>query len=329
MPAALLAFAVSAAVGWVVVRSPRLKGILTRSAGGARWRADPVPLAGGLAMAAGFGVAVGVFGRGADGAGAVATAAGIGLAVGLLDDFVPQRPLAKLAGQAAAGLALAAMGVRLVLPGPAVVAWTATVLWVVVAANAFNLFDNVDAAAGGAGLVAAGAVWLWWAVGSGPSALAAALAGAMGGFLVFNLPPARVFMGDGGSHLVGVALAGLTILDAGRAGGEGPAGVAPVVLVPLVLLAVPLFDTTLVALERRRHRRPMMTGGRDHTSHRLLALGLGPGRVVALLWVLCALSAAVATLTLAGGWALGAGAALLAAGLSALGARLARVPVYG
>ena len=183
------------------------------------------------------------------------------LAVGLADDLRPLPAWAKLAGQAGAGVVLAALGVRAALPGPEVVAWAATIAWVVVAANALNLFDNFDGAAGGAALVAGLALSLWWGLGGGPTALGAALAGAAAGFLVWNAPPARIFMGDAGSHFLGAALAGLTLLDAGRAGTAGAAPAALAILVPVVLLAVPLFDTALVAVERRRHHRPLSVGG--------------------------------------------------------------------
>jgi UDP-GlcNAc:undecaprenyl-phosphate GlcNAc-1-phosphate transferase len=325
----LLAFAVSAALTVAFVRLPRLSRRLTRPAAAPRWRSDPVPLAGGLAMAAGFGVAVAAFGRGESGAGGVLAAAGVALATGLADDLRPLPALAKLAGQAAAGIVLVAAGVHLALPGPGVVAWVATVVWVVVAANAVNLFDNIDGAAGGMGLVAAAALWIWWATGSGPSSLAAGLAGAVAGFLVLNLHPARIFMGDAGSHFLGAALAGLTILDAGRAGSPGPAPAALVLGVPLVLLAAPLFDTALVAVERLRHGRPISTGGRDHTSHRLVVLGLGVPLVAAGLWALSVVAAGVASLAVLGGWWFPVGSALLAVSLAAFGARLARVRVYG
>jgi UDP-GlcNAc:undecaprenyl-phosphate GlcNAc-1-phosphate transferase len=329
MPTALVALVATAALSLIAVRCRWLRARVTRRAEGPRWRSDPVPLAGGMAMVGGFAVAVVLFGRAAEGAWPVLGSAGAAFLVGLADDLRPLPPAAKLAGQAGAGLVLAAAGVRLALPGPAAVAWVATVVWVVVAANAVNLFDNVDAAAGGAALVAAAALWVWWAVGSGPAVLAAALAGAAGGFLALNLPPARLFMGDAGSHFLGAALAGLTVLDAGRAGSAGPAPVALVVLVPLVLLAVPLFDTALVAVERLRHGRPVMAGGRDHTSHRLLACGLGVLPVTAALWGAAVIAAGVASLAAAGwAWFTG-GVVLLAAGLGVCGLRLARVPVYG
>jgi UDP-GlcNAc:undecaprenyl-phosphate GlcNAc-1-phosphate transferase len=223
---------------------------------------------------------------------------------------------------------LAALGVRAALPGPEVVAWAATVAWVVVAANALNLFDNFDGAAGGAALVAGSALSLWWGLGSGPTALGAALAGAAAGFLIWNAPPARIFMGDAGSHFLGAALAGLTLLDGGRAGTAGAAPAALAILVPVVLLAVPLFDTALVAVERRRHHRPLSVGGRDHTSHRLARLGLRARPVVLILWGLSAAAAGAASLAVLGPWWFAAGVAAPAVALTLLGVRLARVPIY-
>ena len=262
------------------------------------------------------------------GAGAVLAASGTALAVGLADDLRPLPAWAKLAGQAGAGVVLAALGVRAALPGPEVVAWLATVAWVVVAANALNLFDNFDGSAGGAALVAGVTLALWWGLGTGPTGLAAALAGAVAGFLVWNAPPARIFMGDAGSHFLGTALAGLTLLDAGRAGTSGEAPWPLAVLVPVVLLAVPLCDTCLVAVERRRHRRPLSVGGRDHSAHRLALLGLGARPVALLLLGLAAAAAGAASLAAAGRWWFAGGAAVLCAGLAGLGIRLARVPVY-
>ncbi|MBN2114510.1 MAG: undecaprenyl/decaprenyl-phosphate alpha-N-acetylglucosaminyl 1-phosphate transferase [Acidimicrobiia bacterium] len=328
MLAGLLALVLTAALAGALVRFPALAGPFTRAAAGARWRADAVPLAGGLAMAVGCGLAVAVFGRDLPGAGAVLAAAGTALAVGLADDLHPLPAWAKVAGQAGAGVVLAALGVRAALPGPEVMGWLATVAWVVVAANALNLFDNFDGAAGGAALIAAVAAALWWGLGTGPTALAAALAGATAGFLIWNAPPARLFMGDAGSHFLGTALAGLTLVDAGRVGQAVPAPWGLTVGVPVVLLAIPLFDTALVVLERRRHRRPLSVGGRDHTSHRLAALGLASRRVALILWGLTAAAAGVASLGVLGwGW-FTAGAALLAVGLTALGVRLARVRAY-
>lgn len=303
MAAVLVAFTVALMVCAAFVRIPLISRFVTRAASHPRWRMDSVPLAGGIAMGAGFGIAVLVWGRDEPGAGAVAAAAFVGLAVGLWDDLRPLKPAAKLVGQAGAGLALVGFGVTMDIPGGDVVAAAITVIWVVVAMNAVNLLDNMDAAAGGVALIASGALWLWWSTGSGPSDLAAPLAGACAGFLVLNLPRARVFMGDAGSHFLGAALAAFTVLDAGRAGSDGPAGLLAVVAVPAALLAVPLFDTALVTIDRFRHGRPVSVGASDHTAHRLAAGGRPVLGVAAILWIAGACAAGVASLAaLDGPW---------------------------
>ena len=116
MAAALTAFALAAALGGAFVWVPVLARPFTRAAAGARWRSDAVPLAGGVAMAAGCAGAVASFGRNLPGAGAVLAAAGVALAVGLIDDLHPLPAWAKLAGQAGAGTVLAALGVRAAVP---------------------------------------------------------------------------------------------------------------------------------------------------------------------------------------------------------------------
>jgi UDP-GlcNAc:undecaprenyl-phosphate GlcNAc-1-phosphate transferase len=274
---------------------------------------DSVPLGGGLAMGAGFGVAIALFARDISGIWAVMAAAGVGLAVGLVDDVRPLPPLVKLGGQLAAGIVAVIGGVQMQLPGGEMVGAAATILWAVVVINAVNIFDNFDATAGGVTLIGSGALLAWWSLGSGPSEIPAALAGAIAGFLVLNLHPARIFMGDSGSHFLGSALASMTVLDAGRAGSGGTASWPLVVFVPLVLLAVPLFDAALVTVERIRHRRPAWVGGRDHTAHRLAALGVGTQTVAVVLWAAAAGSAGVATLAAAEGPWFAAGAGALAA----------------
>jgi UDP-GlcNAc:undecaprenyl-phosphate GlcNAc-1-phosphate transferase len=305
MAAALVAFVVSLAVCAAFVKLPSLSAALTRVAAQPRWRMDAVPLAGGMAMGAGFGIALLIWGGDTPGSGAVAAGAFVGLAFGLWDDLRPLPPIAKLAGQAAAGVALVGFGLSLDLPGGDLVSGAATVLWVVVAMNAVNLVDNMDAAAGGMALIAAGALWIWWAAGTGPVVLVAALGGAIVGFLALNLPPARVFMGDAGSHFLGAAIAGLAVLDAGRAGTAGPAGPLAVIGVPIALLAVPLFDTAFVDVDRLRHGRPVSVGGSDHTAHRLARRGLSVSVVVAILWSASLLAAAVGSLAaIEGPWLL-------------------------
>jgi len=327
MTPALVAFAVSLGVCVTFVRFPAVGRLVTRGSHAPRWRADAVPLAGGLAMGAGFGVAVAIFGRDLPHVGAMGVAVYVGLAVGLWDDLRPMPPVAKLAGQVGTGIVLASLGVTMDIPGPAALAWAVTVVWVVVATNAVNLLDNMDGVAGGCSLVAVGALGLWWSAGSGPVELAAALAGAIGGFLVLNYPPARLFMGDSGSHFLGAALAGLTVIDAGRVGSTTEAGVLAVLLVPALVMAVPLFDTAMVTVERVRHRRPIWEGGKDHTAHRLNRMGLGPRAVAGILSASAAVTAGVATLAAVEGPWLAIGAGVIAIAAIVAWWRLAKIDV--
>jgi UDP-GlcNAc:undecaprenyl-phosphate GlcNAc-1-phosphate transferase len=202
-------------------------------------------------------------------------------ALGLLDDFRAVAPSTKLAGQAVIGSILFFGGVRVEIIGVDALAYLATVLWVVGLMNAVNLMDNMDGLAGG--IVAIAGIGLGIsALPENPTAgvVAGAAAGAALGFLVHNFPPARVFMGDSGSLVCGYLLAAAALLHTAT----GAANVGLAVLAPVALLALPIFDTALVTASRRLGGRPISQGGRDHTSHRLAALGFSDRGVVILLY---------------------------------------------
>lgn len=328
--AAALGFGISAAMVAAFSYVPTLRQPLVRAAQGARWRVDAVPVSGGIAMAGAFAASAAIFWPSHPGVAAVVAAGGVALLVGLVDDVRPIPPRMKLAGQVAAGVTLVAAGVRFPLPGGLAVEAVVTIAWVVVLANAVNLLDNMDGLAAGVAAVAALSLWTWWASGDGglPAVLPAGLVGSLLGFLAFNLRPARIFMGDSGSLWLGTTLAGLSVVDAGRVGNAAAAEWYLVLGVPAALMALALFDTALVIVERLRHRRPVSLGGSDHASHRLVALGLGPASAVAVLWLLGAAAAGTATLArLGGGWLL-AGAGALTVLFLLVGVRLTRVPVY-
>jgi UDP-GlcNAc:undecaprenyl-phosphate GlcNAc-1-phosphate transferase len=118
----------------------------------------------------------------------------------------------------------------------------------------------------------------------------AAFVGVTAGFLLFNFHPASIFMGDSGSHLLGSFLAGAALMATPAMGSH----LAPVAAIPVVLLLIPIFDTSFVTLARRLSGRSAFVGGRDHTSHRLVALGIGERRAVLVLYVLTALGGGVA-----------------------------------
>lgn len=194
--------------------------------------------------------------------------------VGLIDDRRGLHAGMKMAGQMLAGLILLIGGVQIQLFDQPFLNWGLTLIWVMGIANALNLLDNMDGLSGGIATIAA-AFFLLLAAMNEPrqvlvGALAAALMGACVGFLRYNLSPVPIFMGDTGSLLIGFVLAALAIKLRFLSN-------VPLVtwMIPVCVLAVPLFDTTLVFVSRlRRGVNPFTTAGKDHLSHRLVALGM-------------------------------------------------------
>ena len=236
---------------------------------------DPTPYLGGAAVAAGLGV-TGVVAMGGSIQIATILFAAVAIAaLGLVDDARGLQPPVKLAVEVAAAVALYVTGSGGGVFGTAVLDLPLTIVWVVVVTNALNLLDNMDGLAPGVAAMSALAFFgisayeSHYLVGS----LAVALAGACLGFLPHNFPPARVFLGDAGSLLVGFLLAAIG-LNLDLIGQAGVIRVGTLTEMFDTALAVPLFDTTLVVIARFRDGRPVMRGGTDHTSHRLAARGL-------------------------------------------------------
>jgi UDP-GlcNAc:undecaprenyl-phosphate GlcNAc-1-phosphate transferase len=218
--------------------------------------------------------------------------------LGLWDDRRGMHPTLKLIGQAAAGAVLIAVGIQVALPLPAWANIALTLLWVVGITNAFNLLDNMDGLSSGAGAVAAACFLLMAAMNDQylVSGLAAGVLGACLGFLVYNFNPATIFMGDSGSLFLGFVLAALGIKL------RFPANTNWVTwMVPVLVLGVPVFDTTLVIVSRlRRGTNPLTTPGKDHLSHRLVRLGWTEREAVLLLYLIgCALGAVATFVSLA------------------------------
>jgi UDP-GlcNAc:undecaprenyl-phosphate GlcNAc-1-phosphate transferase len=191
--------------------------------------------------------------------------------LGVWDDSRGLRPLAKLAGQIAGAVFLILTGIEVSAFESPALNIALTVIWIVGITNAMNFLDNMDGLSGGVGAVGA-AFFLLLAALSGQylvGSLAAALLGACLGFLVYNFNPASIFMGDTGALFLGFVLAAVGIKL------RFPANL-PVVtwMVPVFILGVPIFDTTLVILSRLRRGVSPFKAGKDHTSHRLVALGL-------------------------------------------------------
>ncbi len=251
--------------------------------------------------------------------------AAVALALGLWDDRFGMRPSVKMLGQAVAAVVLVA-GVGVPDLGlPAGLSGALTLLALIALMNAVNFLDNMNGMVGGLAPVALlGFAWTSLARGAnGVAAAQLALAGACLGFLPYNFPRARIFLGDAGSLLLGYALGASALIAVNLARpGWGRAG-------PLLLLGYPAFDLVFSVITRVRDRHPVYEGGKDHTNHRLAILLGTPVRSVLVVWTavlaLCASGLAVlaanraaTTLVVLVAWL----ALLVAAGM-----RLARVPV--
>jgi UDP-GlcNAc:undecaprenyl-phosphate GlcNAc-1-phosphate transferase len=260
-----------------------------------RWHTRSTPLLGGsgifagLLVAAGIAVAADLVPASRE-LGGILGGCAILFAAGLLDDVFHLPPLAKLGAQGAAAALVLLAGVRVEIVHNDVAATVLGVLWIVAMTNAFNLLDNMDGLAATLAAIAC-AFFAIDAYTVHPDHLIAALSlgicFACLGFLPYNLRlrrPAAVFMGDSGSQVLGFALGALGLASSWNVAGSTVA----TLLLPVLVLAVPILDTTLVTIVRLLEGRPVTRGGRDHTSHRLVYQGLSDKRAVVLLGVVSA-----------------------------------------
>jgi UDP-GlcNAc:undecaprenyl-phosphate GlcNAc-1-phosphate transferase len=274
---------------------------LVRAPDGERWHTGSTPVFGGVGIFAGLvaGTALAAAVGATDGTGELlGIVAGCALlfVAGLVDDLRALPPLAKLAAQFAAAAIVLASGLTVEVVENDALATLLGLVWLVGITNAFNLLDNMDGLAASLAAVAC-AVFAVEAVASDTGelgiVLALALGGACLGFLPFNLRPGRraaVYMGDSGSQVIGFGLAALALSSSWTTAG---ATLTSIVL-PLLVLAIPILDTTLVTVRRTLERRPVTQGGTDHSSHRLVYYGLSEGQAVGALTLLAGLLGATA-----------------------------------
>ncbi|MGB5014620.1 MAG: hypothetical protein WBO68_11400 [Pyrinomonadaceae bacterium] len=212
--------------------------------------------------------------------------------VGLVDDVINIKPYQKLIGQLIGAAILVSFGLTLPITGYALVDIWITTFWIIGITNAINLLDNMDGLAAGISAIASIALGLSFAVNGQTTELifVAVFVGALVGFLVFNFNPASIFMGDFGSMFEGFLLAGSVLLN--QVGGRSR-GILAILAVPVLILFVPIFDTTFVTILRKLWGRKASQGGRDHTSHRLVALGLSERAAVLMLYGFAAIAGAI------------------------------------
>ncbi len=247
----------------------------------------PMPLMGGVAIFAGAIVAVLLFSAQlAASVVAVLLASSIVALTGLIDDRLHIPAWAKLGGQFVGFLVLVYYGIHVRLPLPEVVNYIVTFLWLAGISNAINFLDNMDGLSAGVSAVAAAFILLL-GLQNGQflvAGLAAGILGACLGFLRYNFKPAQIFMGDAGALFLGFSLAilGLQL--------RFPENINRVTwMVPVFILGLAIFDTTLVVFSRLRRGVSPNTPGKDHISHRLVELGFSQREAVLVLYLLAGL----------------------------------------
>ncbi|HXH82681.1 MAG TPA: MraY family glycosyltransferase [Candidatus Tectomicrobia bacterium] len=279
----------------------RLLGVVDRP-GARRLNRRPVPRLGGLAIFLGVLVpALAFLHLGGEMRGVLVGAA-VACVVGAMDDFRGLAPPPKLAGQIVAAAIPTGFGVRVdhvtfpflgVLDLPGWLGVALTVMWIVAVMNMVNFLDGLDGlAAGVCGIAGTTFAVLALSLGKVDAAtLAAIVAGACLGFLRHNFFPARIFMGDSGALVLGYTLA--TVAVAGLV----KTASTVVLFLPLLVLAVPIIDTSFVVVRRVKHGLPVYAADRGHLHHRFVGIGFSQRRAALTMWAWCATLAAAAIAT--------------------------------
>ncbi|MFC1699097.1 hypothetical protein ACFL1I_03945 [Candidatus Omnitrophota bacterium] len=259
-----------------------------------KWHKNPTALFGGVAIYIAFLIPLFFFLKIDRNIFGLLLGSGFIFALGLIDDLLHIKPQLKLIGQILASCILLAWGIKFEIVPVRWMVLPLTIFWFVGITNAFNLLDNMDGLA--CGVAAITCIFLFiYSLLSGIYSVAlicAILAGSCLGFLRYNFYPARIFMGDCGSMFLGLSIALVAVI-----GTSGHVSNLIVTLaIPVLILAVPIFDTTFVTFVRRLRGQPISRGGKDHTSHRLVFLGLSEPKAVLLLYLLSTLFGLIALL---------------------------------
>ncbi len=207
--------------------------------------------------------------------------------LGLFDDIFGVKPQWKLLIQFCVAIIAVFFGITVrIIPHP----WIAiplTILWIIGITNALNILDNMDGLAAGISFVVSSSIFIYSLSYNLflPAILSIILAGSTLGFFRYNFNPAKLFMGDCGSLFLGFTLSLITIIGTWRTA----TNLILVLMVPLAIMIIPIFDTALVTFNRTSHGRTMFQGGKDHSSHRLVFLGFSEKRAVLILMAISAL----------------------------------------
>lgn len=258
-----------------------------------RWHSKPTPKLGGIGIYLGFCASVLAFRVLDSETWIIFAGAGMMFTLGIWDDLRELSPPAKLIGQILAASLVIFGGYQIEFFNIELLNILLTFLWLIGITNAINLLDNMDGLAGGISLIVVGFLSFFFFQARGQEGLmyfSLALAGGILGFLVFNFPPAKIFMGDSGSLFIGFLLASLAVARRTSA-----SNVFAVLGIPTLLFLIPIIDTSLVTITRVLRGQSPAQGGRDHTSHRLVAFGLTERQTAIVLYSIAIVSGIFST----------------------------------
>ena len=250
----------------------------------------PMPRFGGIAIYAGIMVGLAIFAQTQRHLSAVMVGCTLIYILGAIDDLKGMKPIVKFAGQVVSASVVFAMGLRINfitnwfgeghMDLGIAVCYIVTVIWLVAITNAVNLVDGLDGLAAGISAISALSIAYisyihgWY----GPTICMMVLAGACIGFLPFNFHPAKTFMGDGGSQLLGFSIAALSIL------GTVKSATVVAVVIPVLVLGLPIIDTAMAIVRRTIRHQSIASADKEHLHHRILRAGFGQRRAVLLMY---------------------------------------------
>lgn len=270
-------------------------GIVDRPDGQLKIQGEPVPYLGGLAIYLAFLISLAFTFEFRHDVLGIVLAGTLVMMLGLIDDFGVLSPAQKLAGQLLAIFVLIKSGIRIeIVALPEWLGLVLTVVWMVGIINAFNLLDIMDGLAAGIGVICA-SMLLWVSVANGDTTIAfllTALIGSLLGFLRYNFPPAKIYMGDAGAMFLGLMIGALTMI------GQYTGRHSVSLLTPILILGVPIFDTLLVMYIRYLRGLPVFLGSPDHMAIRLRHWGLTVSQVVIVSYVATAMLGGIGLLVM-------------------------------
>ena len=204
--------------------------------------------------------------------------------IGFIDDIFDVRPYTRLLLEIGVACTMIMSGIHIIFQSNPIIFIPLTILWIVGITNAFNLLDNMDGLASGIGAITS-LFLLIISIKLGLNELiipTLILAGSLFGFLIFNFNPAKIFLGDCGALYIGFILSVLSI----QGTWHQASNLFLMLLTPLLILGIPIFDTAFVTLQRKLHGLPVTQGGKDHSSHRLVMMGWSEKRAILFLYAL-------------------------------------------